>query len=61
MYLDSIFELLINSGKVIRTIALDGYINWGDPDSLAEALYWKEVFCGNIRPDLRNRFPGVFE
>lgn len=58
LYLDSIFECLIQLGFKVRIIELDGYINWGDPDSLAEALYWQEMFLGH-RIDQRNRFPGV--
>lgn len=44
LYLDSVFNALIETGKTVRIIPLDGYINWGDPDSLAEAIYWEEVF-----------------
>ena len=44
LYLDSIFELMIQDGKTVRTIELDGYINWGDPDSFAESSYWYKVF-----------------
>lgn len=50
LYLDSIFELLIRAGKRVRLIELDGYIGWGDPDSLAEASYWREMFVGRRRP-----------
>lgn len=58
LYLDSIFELLIESGLNVRMIPLDGYIGWGDPDTLAEALYWQEVFCGS-QIGIRERFPGI--
>ncbi len=58
LYLDSIFNLLIESGHRVREIKLDGYINWGDPDSYAEALYWQEVFLGRRYP-LRARYPFV--
>lgn len=58
LYLDSVFELLLQKNKKVRMIPLDGYINWGDPDSLAEALYWYEVFCAQ-RISKRPRFPGV--
>ena len=58
LYLDSIFECLMDLGATIRIVPLDGYVNWGDPDSLAEALYWKEMFGGH-RFDHRPRFPGI--
>jgi hypothetical protein len=58
LYLDSIFNIFIQQGKTIRLIPLDGYFNWGDPDSLAEALYWKEVFIGP-KSNVRVRLPGV--
>lgn len=58
LYLDSIFELMIKRGLKVRMIPLNGYINWGDPDSLAEALYWYEKFVGrSLAP--RERFPGM--
>jgi hypothetical protein len=58
LYLDSVFECLIESGQTVRMIPLDGYICWGDPDSLAEALYWEEFFTTrSISP--RPRFPGI--
>lgn len=57
-YLDSVFELLIRQGIKVREIPLEGYLGWGDPDSLAEALYWQEIFCG-YRIDKRVKFPGV--
>jgi NDP-sugar pyrophosphorylase family protein len=47
LYLDSIFNNLILANKTVRIIPLDGYINWGDPDSMSEALYWSEVFLGH--------------
>ena len=58
LYLDSIFELLINSGHKVRMIPLEGYICWGDPSSLSEALYWQEVFSG-MQIGVRSKFPGV--
>lgn len=58
IYLDSVFNELISSGLKIRIIPLEGYINWGDPDSLAESLYWQEVFFGRSYAR-RPRFPGV--
>lgn len=58
LYLDSIFNVMIEKKLKVRIIPLDGYINWGDPDSLAEALYWKEVFFGH-RLSKRQRLEGV--
>lgn len=60
LYLDSVFELLKSQGMKVRMIPLDGYINWGDPASLAEALYWYEIFCGR-KVDKRSRYPGIKE
>lgn len=57
LYLDSIFMLLIEKGYLVRLIQLDGYICWGDPDALAESLYWQEQFSGR-RVEKRLRFPG---
>ena len=45
MFLDSVFSCLIDLGYTVRMIPLDGYICWGDPDALAESLYWQEVHC----------------
>jgi hypothetical protein len=39
-------------------IPLDGYICWGEPDALAEALYYADVLGGR-RSLRRPRFPGV--
>lgn len=58
VYLDSIFNELITLGLKVQIIQLDGYINWGDPDSLAESLYWQEVYYGRSYLP-RQRFPGV--
>jgi len=58
IYLDSVFECMMDLGATIRMVPLDGYVNWGDPDSLAEALYWQEMFCGR-RIDYRPRFPEI--
>ena len=44
LYLDSLFACLQDLGYRCRMIPLDGYINWGDPDSLAEASYWEAAF-----------------
>jgi NDP-sugar pyrophosphorylase family protein len=58
LYLDSIFPQLLAEGQSVRAIALDGYLCWGDPDRLAEALYWRETFCGRGTTP-RPRLPGV--
>ncbi|HYX33213.1 MAG TPA: NTP transferase domain-containing protein [Oligoflexus sp.] len=58
IYLDSVFSELLSQGFLVRVIPLDGYVNWGDPDSLAESLYWQEVFFGHAY-ERRSRFPGV--
>ena len=58
LYLDSIFDVLREMGFVTRVIPLDGYLCWGDPDSLAESIYWHETF-GAARFEPRGRFPGV--
>jgi NDP-sugar pyrophosphorylase family protein len=42
LYLDGIFSHLKKMGLNCRVIPLEGFINWGDPDSLAEALYWQK-------------------
>jgi NDP-sugar pyrophosphorylase family protein len=58
LYLDSIFECLMSMGKKVRMIPLEGYLCWGDPDSLAEALYWQDIFVGRTI-ERRARFPGI--
>lgn len=58
LYLDSIFNVMLRHSVKVRIIPLTGYVNWGDPDSLAEALYWKEVFLGH-RLSKRSRLEGV--
>ncbi len=58
LYLDSIFGILKERGYRVHQVPLAGYLCWGDPDSLAEALYWQEVFCG-YRIQKRERFPGI--
>lgn len=58
LYLDSVFDLLAEMGHEVRVIPLSGYLCFGDPDSLAEALYWWEVFSGKTIAR-RARFPGV--
>lgn len=60
LYLDSVFEMMRKEGLKVRSIPLEGYVNWGDPDSLAEALYWQEVFLARRFP-VRGRWPGVFD
>ena len=57
-YLDSVFQCYLDRGLKVRMIPLDGYLCWGDPDALAEALYWREIFCDrHLAP--RTRFPGI--
>jgi bifunctional N-acetylglucosamine-1-phosphate-uridyltransferase/glucosamine-1-phosphate-acetyltransferase GlmU-like protein len=46
LYLDSIFTVMIERGLKVRMITLDGYICRGDPDSLAESVYFQELFGG---------------
>ena len=46
LYLDSIFTVLIEHGLKVRMIPLDGYICRGDPDALAESVYFEELFGG---------------
>ncbi|MBS2021584.1 MAG: NTP transferase domain-containing protein [Deltaproteobacteria bacterium] len=58
LYLDAIFDLLPALGHPVRMIPLDGYICWGEPDALAESLYWQEIFTGR-RIDQRLRYPGM--
>ncbi len=60
LYLDSVFNLLIAEGHKVLSIPLDGYINWGDPDSLAEALYWSDVHGGQ-KNSVSLRLSGVTE
>lgn len=59
LYLDGIFNSLLKTGKRVHVCEAEGYINWGDPQSMAEALYWSEVFLG---PSVENRtrYQGVF-
>lgn len=59
LYLDGVFNDLLASGRRVHVCEALGYINWGDPDSMAEALYWSEVYQGPIR-DQRSRYSGVF-
>jgi NDP-sugar pyrophosphorylase family protein len=58
LYLDAVFDCLRDLGMRVRMIPLDGYVCWGEPDLLAEALYWQELFTGR-RIDRRQRHPGV--
>lgn len=44
LYLDSVFEQMIERGLQVREIPIDSYICWGDPDSLDEAQYWSRAF-----------------
>lgn len=58
MYLDAVFDFLKARGYTVKAFDLDGYVNWGDPESLAEAMYWHEAFLGH-RLDRRPRYPGL--
>ncbi len=58
LYLDSALDLLVKKGGRVRMIKLDGYICWGDPDIMSEALYWREVFCGSSSYK-RPKLPGI--
>ena len=58
LYLDSVFEILIKGGHKVRAIPMEGYLCWGDPEALAEALYFEELFCGK-KISKRSRYPGV--
>lgn len=58
LYLDSVVNVLAAHGIAARIIPCAGFVCWGDPDAMAEALYWQEVFLGkSLRR--RPRFPGV--
>ncbi|MBY0315677.1 MAG: NTP transferase domain-containing protein, partial [Bdellovibrionales bacterium] len=57
LYLDSVFALMIEQGMIVKEIPLEGYINWGDANSLKEAIYWYEIFMGHkMHP--RQPYPG---
>jgi NDP-sugar pyrophosphorylase family protein len=58
LYLDAVFNEFIQQGQPVRVIELDGYFNWGDPDSLKESLYWQEIFMGR-QFQKRETYPGV--
>lgn len=58
LYLDGIFDYFKADNKKSVVFPLDGYFNWGDPESLKESLYWEEVFSGHTL-NARSRFPGV--
>ncbi len=58
LYLDSIFEGLLEMGYKVHKFSLDGYLCWGDPSMLAQALYWQDVFSGHSILK-RPKFPGV--
>lgn len=58
LYLDSAFKLMVQDGLNVVNIPLDGYLGWGDPDSLAEAMYWDEVFNGR-KISKRKRYPDL--
>lgn len=48
LYLDSIFNILLDQGMKVRQIPLDGYMNWGDADSFKETQYWNKIFSKKI-------------
>jgi bifunctional N-acetylglucosamine-1-phosphate-uridyltransferase/glucosamine-1-phosphate-acetyltransferase GlmU-like protein len=53
LYLDSVFAMMLANGQRVAMVPLTGYICWGDPTSLAEAMYWQDVFVGRsaaVRP-----------
>jgi NDP-sugar pyrophosphorylase family protein len=57
LFLDSVFEVLISMGLKVKEFPLSGYVNWGDPDSLKESIYWYEIYMGrSLVP--RDPFPG---
>jgi hypothetical protein len=59
LYLDSIFSLMIEAGLTVRMIPLEGYIGRGDPDSLAESVYFQELFGGRCLTFKRRYPPSV--
>jgi NDP-sugar pyrophosphorylase family protein len=58
LFLDSVINVFLDEGCRVFSFPLDGYLCWGEPDVLSEALYWQEVFCAVQYPP-RPRFPGV--
>jgi NDP-sugar pyrophosphorylase family protein len=58
LYVDSVVSCLPAVGAVARMVPLDGHVGWGDPEALAEALYWQEAL-GGTRIEPRRRLPGV--
>lgn len=58
LYLDAIFNLMLAEGKKVKFCRLKSYVNWGDPDLMAEGLYWYEVFGGH-QLQKRKKFHGV--
>jgi NDP-sugar pyrophosphorylase family protein len=58
LYLDGIFDELNKLSFKCVALPLDAYFNWGDPNSLKEALYWQEVFMGQCLTP-RSAFTGV--
>ncbi len=45
LYLDSVFSILKAQGFRTVVVPLEGYLCWGDPDSLKETEYWRTVFA----------------
>ena len=60
LYLDSVLALLLEQNRKVLEFPLDGYINWGDPESLLEATYWEGYF-GGTELQKKVRFKGVTE
>ena len=58
LYLDPIVEVLASAGHDVRLVGLEGYLGWGDPDAMAETLYWRDVFCG-FHAHARRRCPSL--
>lgn len=58
LYLDSVVDLAVEQGLRVLDLPLRAYFNWGDPESLLEALYWEEYF-GAQDLKTRKRFGGL--
>ena len=58
LYIDSIFDGLMENHYSVHIFPLSGYICWGEPNVLAQSLYWKDVFSG-ASGVLRPKFPGI--
>ncbi|MEI7974238.1 MAG: hypothetical protein WCH11_07710, partial [Bdellovibrio sp.] len=58
LYLDSVVDLAVERGLRVLELPLQSYVNWGDPESLLEALYWEEYF-GAQALKTKKRFGGL--